>query len=356
MKRLSIVVGAVAMSLAACSSNGDDGTAGPAGPAGPAGAPGSPGAAGPAGAGGATGTKTASEDVASLQLPGPAFYPQAITSAADGAIFVSSIGTGEIVKFAAGSLRPTVIVPKADPQILTPGLVVDTDTLWACTVRFAAPSFQQPIAELRSYDLTGKLVKAYPLPNQGSSMCEEPTVGPNRRIYVTDAFRGEIYVLDSPGASLRSWVASESLRPTDPNVLPFGAHGIAWDGGGNVFVANFNASRLVRIPIGASGAAGIPSDVVVSPALVQPEALRMLDAKTFVLTQSAGNPSNAQLTKIALTGDNTAAAVPLRTGLKWATAVTRARGSFWIAEGQIDHFLDGSKPQLPFQVERLDAE
>jgi hypothetical protein len=326
MKHLSMVLGAVAMGVAACGSTGDDAAAGP------------------------------SASPASLELPGPAFYPQAITSAPDGAIFVSSIGTGEIVKFAAGSVSPTVIVPKADPQILTPGLVVDTDTLWACTVRFAAPNFQQPMAELRSYDLTGKLLEAYPLPNQGSSMCEEPTVGPDRRIYVTDAFRGEIYVLDAPGAALRSWVASESLRPTDPKVLPFGAHGIAWDGGGNVFVANFNASRLVRIPIGADGAAGIPSDVVVSPALVQPEALRMLDAKTFVLTQSAGDPSNAQLTKITLTGDNAASAVSLRTGLKWATAVTRARGSFWIAEGQIDHFLDGSQPQLPFQVARLNAE
>ncbi len=333
MMRFSMVLGMVAVGLCACESTGDEGAQ-------------ASGAAGP----------VETPDVASLELPGAAFYPQAITSAADGAIFVSSIGTGEIVKFAAGSVRPTVIVPKADPQILTPGLVVDDATLWACTVRFAAPNFQQPMSELRSYDLAGKLLGAYPLPNQGSSMCEEPSVGPDHRIYVTDAFRGEIYVLDAPGAALRSWIASESLRPTDAKVLPFGAHGIAWDGAGSIFVANFNASRLVRIPIGANGAAGTPADVVVSPALVQPEALRMLDARTFVLTQSGGNPESAQLTKITLTSDKTASAVPLRTGLKWATAVTRARGSFWVAEGQINHLLDGSKPQLPFQVARLSAE
>ena len=45
-----------------------------------------------------------------LSLPGPAFFPESITAAPDGALFVSSLVTGEIVRFAPGSSMSTPFV------------------------------------------------------------------------------------------------------------------------------------------------------------------------------------------------------------------------------------------------------
>ena len=43
----------------------------------------------------------------------------------------------------------------------------------------------------------------------------------------------------------------------------FGAHGIAWDGQGAFYVNNYNASRLVRVPINADGHAGVATEIAV---------------------------------------------------------------------------------------------
>lgn len=293
----------------------------------------------------------------SLELPG-VFYPQSITSAADGTLFVGSIGTGEIVKYAAGSTQPKVIVAKADPQVLVPGLVVDdaSSTLWVTTVKFD-PGFANPRGELRSYDFDGRLRSTYLVPDQGSSIGEEPTIGPDHGVYVTDAFRGKVYVLKSGDSALREWTASDLLKPTDPNFPPFGAHGIAWDGAGSFYVNNYNASRLVRLPIKADGSAGTATEVSVQPALVHPEGIRMIDGKTLVATEHAGDPKNGRLTRLALSDADHATGVTLRDHLKTPTNVTLARGSFWVTEGQTDQFLAGASggtaaPQLPFLVQR----
>lgn len=301
--------------------------------------------------------KASTDSAANLELPG-VFYPQSITSASDGTLFVGSIGTGEVVKYAPGSTQPQVIVAKSDPQVLIPGLVVDdaSSTLWVTAVKFD-PGFANPRGELRSYDFEGHLKKTYLVPNQGSSIGEEPTIGPDHGIYVTDAFLGKVYVLKSPDGALQDWAASDLLKSTDPEFPPFGAHGIAWDGAGNFYVNNYNASRLVRLPIEADGRSGTASEVNVKPALVHPEGLRMIDGKTLVATEHAGDPRNGRLTLIALGDADQATGVTLRDHLKTPTNVTLARGSFWITEGQTDQFLAGAfggtpAPQLPFLVQR----
>jgi hypothetical protein len=45
-----------------------------------------------------------------LALAGPAFFPESITAAPSGALFVFSLVTGEIVRFAPGSSEPTTFV------------------------------------------------------------------------------------------------------------------------------------------------------------------------------------------------------------------------------------------------------
>lgn len=344
----------VAAAVNACGGSGDDG---PKGDTGPAAAPG-PAGAGPAGAAGAPGrdapaTVTGPER---LQLPGPVFFPGSLASLADGTLFVGAYGTGEIVKFAPGSTRADVIVPQAsNPQILVPGMFADakTSTLWACTVSFGAPGFQAPRGELRSYDLNGKLKKSYLVPHQGeANICEEVTVGPEGRVYITDAFRGEVYVLEGETGTVEPWATSDLLKPNAGNdAPPFGAHGIAFDGGRNLYVNNYNASRLVRIPINGDGTPGTPKEITVTPALVHEEGLIAVDANTLATVDHAGGPQNGRLLLVKLSGD-TATATTLRNHLHEPTNVTWTKGSYWVNEAQSEHFLAQTQPDLPFMLQR----
>ena len=60
-----------------------------------------------------------------LELPG-AFFPESITAAPNGALFVSSLVTGEIVRFAPGSHMAETFVAE-DVNVGTAGVMADPD-------------------------------------------------------------------------------------------------------------------------------------------------------------------------------------------------------------------------------------
>src|SRR5690349_367198 len=60
-----------------------------------------------------------------LVLPGDQFFPESIAAAPDGTLFVSSLVTGEIVRFRPGSTVAETFVPE-DVNIGTGGVAVDT--------------------------------------------------------------------------------------------------------------------------------------------------------------------------------------------------------------------------------------
>ena len=100
-----------------------------------------------------------------VALPGVAFFPESITAAPNGALFVSSLTTGEIVRLAPGSQRATTFVD-AGVNVGTAGVMVDPDrdVLWACAVDLTS----QPTSELRAFDLrTGALRASYVMPDGG---------------------------------------------------------------------------------------------------------------------------------------------------------------------------------------------
>ena len=80
-------------------------------------------------------------------LPGPMFFPESVTAAPDGALFVSSIVTGEIARFAPGSSWPKTFVAE-DVNVGTAGVMADPErnVLWACAVDL---SFQTRIGVAR---------------------------------------------------------------------------------------------------------------------------------------------------------------------------------------------------------------
>ena len=93
------------------------------------------------------------------------FFPESISAAPSGELFVSSLTTGEIVRFSPGSSSSAPFVA-AGVNVGTAGVMVDSErgVLWACAVDL---SFETA-SELRAFDLTtGALVGSYEMPNGG---------------------------------------------------------------------------------------------------------------------------------------------------------------------------------------------
>ena len=78
-------------------------------------------------------------------------------------------------------------------------------------------------------------------------------------LYVSDTIGGEIFKVDQAG-TVSSWKQDQLMVGKEPPGLmpfPIGANGLAFDGAGeNLYVANTELGRIVRISVNADGSAG----------------------------------------------------------------------------------------------------
>lgn len=321
------------LSLSSCSFSGADGSVGPMG------LPGPPGPVGPMGAPG-------SSVYDELILPGADYFPESLTSSADGTIYVGSVSSTTIVKFAPGSNLAVPFVTQTSPGKNIVGVFVDDadKSLLACVDDATAIGTFKPV--LKRFSLADGSEKAsYTFPTPG--ICSDMTLDGKHNLYVTDSF-GKIYQLANGAQTLTQWAADPLFVTGVPG--SFGADGIAWDTQSNLYVANFGDGLLVRVPIdAATGNAGTPVKLTVTPGLTNPDALRTLDANTLVVIEGAG-----RLTRLKISG-NTATGVYLSTRLDEPTSVTKIGSNYWVTEGQLSHFLamPMTQPNVPFLIRRV---
>ncbi|MEO7733589.1 MAG: hypothetical protein ABIY55_21680, partial [Kofleriaceae bacterium] len=261
-----------------------------------------------------------------LALPGSTYYPESLTVAADGTLYVGSVGGAGIVRLGPSSDTAEPFV--AGGKNIT-GVYVDDDAalLYACENDFAAtPAVPPRVVAYRLSD--GGEAASYAFPQGG--VCNDLVIGPARRLYVTDS-AGRIYVLPAGGSALAVFSSDPQLAPSVAS--GFGADGIVWDGDQTLYVNTFTDARLLRIAIGGDGTAGVVTPITVAPALQSPDGMRLADAHTLIVAEGAG-----RLTRIALQGDAATATV-LASGLDSPTSVALTDGAYWVTEGQIGHFL-----------------
>jgi sugar lactone lactonase YvrE len=283
----------------------------------------------------ATGTAAASTP-RELTLPGPAFYPESITAAPNGALFVSSLGTGEIVRFAPGSSRARTFV-SADVNVNTAGVMVDPrrNVLWACAVDL---TFETPSA-LRAFDLrTGELEASYPMPLGG--LCADIALA-RGDVYVTDTFGGRIVRLT--GAELVVWASDERFRASAPAFL--GVNGIAFDGRRTLYTTNYSTGELFAVRIGADGAAEPAVSIPVDPSMRNPDGIRWHDGQLYVADNMNG---------LLRVNPRTGMSHVIDDSLDQPTSLVFVGDDVWVTEGQVLLLQQPEPmPHLPFTVVRL---
>ena len=280
-----------------------------------------------------------------LALPGATFYPSSVSAAADGTIYVGSLATGQVTRFAPGSTAPLEFIAAGDPKGVI-GVFVDSNnaTLYLCATDFSTTPRG---SEVRAYDLTtAALRKKYPF--SAEAFCLDFAMDGAGVLYVTDG-NGRIWTLAKGGDALAVWTSGPLFHASTGSGV--GAKGIAVDGQ-NVYVTAFSDNRLVRVPITADGTAGAAQQIPVAPALRGPDTLRRDGAGTLVVVEGAAG----QLSRLTVT-DSTATATPVGTRLNGPTSVIRVGGTYWVSEGQLDRFFDTSlgAPTLPFRVRSIAA-
>lgn len=324
---------ALVLALAGCSSDPATGTTVDAGPTTTPDAAVNPGTA-----------DSGPTTVAPLLLPGDKFYPESMSASSKGDIYVGSLGTGKVVRFAAGATTSTDIVAGAAGQGVAGVLVDDAaQSLWVCTVVDFASS--PPKTELRRYDLNGGNAKSFPFSKP--AFCNDIALDGAGGVFVADSFGG-VWRMAKGATELSAWSTDPLLAPSSPT--GFGADGIVYDAAAKtVWVNTFSDGRLVRIPSNADGTAGKAVEITVTPKLEGPDGMRRLDDGSILLVE--GN--TGKLTRVVpSTSAATATATAVATGLDSPTSLARVGAITWVTEGQLGFFL-GAKtgmPKTPFRV------
>lgn len=283
--------------------------------------------------------------VAQLNLPGENYYPESLGVARDGTLFVGSLATGQVVKFAPQSTAPEVFIGTGVVRSVA-GVLVDDDSslLYVCDNDLSPTNPGLPA--VRSFKLQdGAPVASYPFTVAG--FCNDLAFDGQKNLFAADS-AGKIHRLPKGGSTLAVWSSAPLLAPSSPQ--GYGADGIVWDGASSLYVNTFSDSRLLRFPINADGSAGTPVSLTVTPALNSPDGMRLIDGNTLLLVEGAG-----RLTRVAVNGA-TASATVLKDQLNGPTSVVRYEKSAWITEGQLGHLFGSiaGPPSAPFLVRRVD--
>jgi sugar lactone lactonase YvrE len=285
---------------------------------------------------------------ATLVVPGDAYYPESITAAANGDLYVASITTGEIVRFVAGVWTAETFVP-VGVNLGTAGVLFDDarKVLWACDIDL---SFQQP-TKLKAFNSKGDVVASYTVPDRG--VCAD-IVLVGSAVFITDtvdptvqpALPGRILKLTTPsatsavGGTLSVWSADSAFTyPTGGLQI----NGIAYDGKSAIYTTNYSAGTLMRVGIAADGSPLEATKVPIPRLLQNPDGIRMLDRYRLLVTENPGALSVIDVRSGAITQVGT---------FDQPTSVVRSGGYLWVAEGQVLRLQQGQPPNLPFKIQR----
>ena len=188
-------------------------------------------------------------------LPPGTAHPEGITADAQGNLYVAnfdvskSTGPGNVIVFSpAGKLLRKLDVAGSSPLLL--GIAFHPQTNDLLVIDFGSRNV------LRIDPITGfpSVFAVIPGASAGPNALTFDAVG---NVYISDSFQATIWRTSATGGPVVAWI-SDALLGT-AGVPPFGANGMAFNKAGTaMFVANTGNDTVIRIPVAASGTAGVP--------------------------------------------------------------------------------------------------
>ena len=125
------------------------------------------------------------------------FIAEGITrDPASGRIFIASVASRRIVAIQGGKARDFVHLPDDYSPF---GITVAGKVLWVTAAVVAQGVGHDGPSALMAFDLNGKILGTYPVPDEGRHVLNDLAVAPDGTVYTSDALDGSIYVL-APGA------------------------------------------------------------------------------------------------------------------------------------------------------------
>jgi sugar lactone lactonase YvrE len=221
----------------------------------------------------------AAQPITEITLPGTRVFPESITSTADGALIIGSIGHRNVMRIAAGKTDAEVwITPGTGGLAQVFGVYADekAKTLWVCSNNLDNPADK---AAVKTFDLgTGAPKDSYTLPGSGA-FCNDIAVAGDGTAYVADTGQGRIVLL-RPGAK------DLEIAAKDP--LLAGADGLAFGEKTILYVYSFTTGKLLLVNLGPDGKSKKVTDLKLPRPLDRPDGMRTIGRNRLLMAENSG--------------------------------------------------------------------
>ncbi|WP_373540001.1 gluconolaconase [Chamaesiphon sp.] len=287
--------------------------------------------------------------LSSIELPASFQYPNGITHASDGTLYIGSITSGQILRIDRTGKIDTLFTGNADVFAAT-SLRLDEQRgiLWGSSPDFLgthSPSGELVRRSPRVFAIdirSGEVLRVIPMPEGGFS--NDLALDSAGGVYITDSTLARIHYLAPGTTQLQTWAVDERFRAER-----IGLGGIARRSDGVLVVGHYSNGELFKV-IPQPQRQPTVEAIRLERKIENPDGMQFALDGSLILTEGAVESGNGRLLRINVfaPGTDPKTIETLATELKSPVNLTLTGREVWVTESQIRHRLTlGQETAVP---------
>ena len=280
---------------------------------------------------------------ADVTVPGSTDFPESLTAASDGTLFISSLAGGRIFRAAPGASEAKEWIKQGGDGLSSAlGVLADSksNNLYVCSndmswAGIVLPTGNTPTA-LKIFDIkTGSAKGSVPLPAstllKQSPLCNDIALAPDGTAYVTDSLGGRILRLKPGAEAFEVWAHDPRWDVKGPQL-----DGIAVLADGAVYANIFEGDGLYRVAVNPDGTAGTVTKLQTSRPLFHSDGLRAFGPDKLLMVEGE---TKGNLDLVTISGD-TATIDTIKDGFEGPVAVAQVGDTAYVLDVPLKYLFD----------------
>ncbi|MEA5598432.1 gluconolaconase [Rivularia sp. UHCC 0363] len=290
-------------------------------------------------------------EVATIELPANFQYPNGITQARDGTLYVGSITSGQILRIEPGRSVETFF-PGNNQVFAANTLRIDQERgiLWGTSSDFLGVRGSDGKVTRRSHRIfaidinSGQVIRVIVMPDGG--FANDIALDEKGGVYITDSWRSRIYYLANVKNQLQVWVKDEKFAAEAGQV---GLAGIARHENGVIIVGHFSQGKLFRVTPQQSAKPKV-EEIALSRTIENPDGIQFTLNRQLIITEGAIQSGNGRLLQIDMNSpiSNIKEVKEIASQIISPVNLTLSKNQAWVTESRIRHrILKGKETEIP---------